>query len=341
MYFKDDYSIGAHPQVLWEINNANKSLENSYQLDSYSIEASKLIRKKIGNQNALVRFVSGGTLANLLIIAATLKPYHAVISVKSGHINLHETGAVEFTGHKIISIEGKQGKILPEEIMQVLEAHTTPPHMVIPKMVYISNSTELGSIYTKKELQEISSLCKKHQLYLFMDGARLGSALSAEHNDLSLKDLASLTDAFYIGGTKNGGLMGEAIVINNEELQEGFDFHMKQKGALSAKSRFFGSQFIALFKDNLYFELASKANHYAQELAEIWGNYGFKLKYPQETNQVFPILNNTIIAKLKPHMEFYIWEPVDNKNSVIRMVTSWKTTEEEITNFKKLLKEIL
>ncbi len=341
MYFKDDYSIGAHPAILEEIIKANDSLEDSYQLDGYSLQASELIRKEIDRPDAFIRFVSGGTLANLLVIGAALKDYESVIAVESGHINLHETGAVEYTGHKINPVKGKNGKIGPAEIREVLEMHNTPPHMVKPKMVYISQSTELGTIYTKKELEEISRICKKNDLYLFLDGARLGNALMSKESDMNLTDIVRLTDAFYLGGTKNGGLMGEAIIITHEDLKKDFDFHLKQKGALPAKTRFFGAQFIAFFKNALYYELAAKANSSAQKLDAILRHKGIKTKYPTQTNQVFPVLPNTIIEQLKQKVAFYVWEKVDENNSVIRLVTSWKTKESELDNFDEILDRIM
>jgi threonine aldolase len=337
MNFKDDYSIGAHPLVLNEIIKANSGIENSYQQDHYSKQAAEKIKNLIGINEVLIRFVSGGTLANLLVIAAGLRPYEAVISAKQGHINLHETGAVEFTGHKIIPIETNEGKLSPQDIMNVLDDHNTPPHMVKPRMVYISNATEYGTIYTKAELEKISQVCKQHNLYLFMDGARLGAALTSDVNDMKMGDIARLTDVFYIGGTKNGGLMGEAIVIKHPAIQKDFDFHLKQKGALPAKSRFFGAQFLGLFKENLYFELAHKANIAALKLQEIIQYSGIKLKYPTQTNQVFPILTKKLVDRLSDQVDFYIWEKLDENNYVIRLVTSWQTSESEIMNFKTLL----
>ncbi len=341
MHFKDDYSVGAHPKILEEIIRANESLEISYQHDSYSLKAAGLLRKEINDTEAFIRFVSGGTLANLLVIAAALKPYESVIAVESGHINLHETGAVEYTGHKINSVKGIMGKITPEEIKDTLEMHNTPPHMVKPKMVYISNSTELGTVYTAEELKAISEVCKENDLYLFLDGARLGNALMSDDNDLSLRDIAALTDAFYLGGTKNGGLMGEAIIITREELKSGFDFHLKQKGALPAKTRFFGAQFTAFFKDGLYYELARKANLSAKKLNKILKEKGIKTKYPTRTNQVFPVLPNELIAELQKEAAFYVWEKESDSESVIRLVTSWKTEEKEIEEFDALLNKLL
>jgi len=341
MNFKDDYSIGAHPEVLKQIIIANDTLESSYQQDSYSHKASQLLKNKIQNDAAFIRFVSGGTLANLLVIDAALYPYEAVIAVESGHINLHEAGAVEYTGHKIIPVKGNQGKIMPIEIIKVLEMHHTHPHMLRPKMVYLSNSTELGTIYTKKELEEISEVCRDNNLFLFLDGARLGAALSSPINDLTLADIYNLTDVFYIGGTKNGGLMGEAIIIKNPVISNNFDFHLKQKGALPAKTRFFGAQFIGLFQNNLYFDLAMKANNSAMQIKDILKKKKVKFKYPTETNQVFPIFSNSLINELEKEIDFYKWEEVDDTHSVIRLVTSWKTKQSEIDSFNSLINKFL
>ena len=330
--FCNDYSEGAHPRILEALSKTNLTQETGYGLDSLSIKASELIRNKIQNQNAAIHFVSGGTQANLVILGSLLKPYESVISATSAHINIHEAGAIEATGHKINVIETRNGKLAPQDIKLVLDLHTDE-HMVKPKLVFISNSTELGSIYSKKELEELSSFCKRNDLFLYLDGARLGSALTSEQNDLTLAQLSKLVDVFYIGGTKNGALLGEAIVINNDKVKENFRFHLKQKGALLAKGRILGTQFSELFKDDLFFELGKHANFMAKKLASGIRSLGYQFLTEPVSNQIFPILPNALIGKLSKKYGFYVWTKTDDKNSAIRLVTSWATKEEGIDKF--------
>ncbi len=259
--FTNDYSEGAHINILNALVESNLNQEIGYGNDSFCEEAKKLIKAKIKNENADIHFVSGGTQANLIIISSALRPHEAIIAASTGHINVHETGAIEATGHKICTVETEDGKLSVEHIKSVLENHSDE-HMVKPKMVFISNSTELGTIYKKAELEEISKFCKENNLYLHLDGARLGSALTSRDNDLTLDELSSLVDIFYIGGTKNGALLGEAIVINNDRLKEDFRYHIKQKGAMLAKGKVLGIQFVELFKNDLFFELANHAKIY-------------------------------------------------------------------------------
>ncbi|MEJ5266269.1 MAG: low specificity L-threonine aldolase [Bacteroidales bacterium] len=332
--FLNDYSEGAHPKILEQLSKTNYDQMPGYGEDPLCRRAEIKIKTLLNNPNANVHFVSGGTQANLLCISSFLKPFESVIAVKTAHIEIHEAGAIEFTGHKINTYEGKNGKITPQEIEEAILYHYDE-HMVKPKIVFISNSTELGTVYTNSELTQISEVCKKHSLYLYIDGARLGSALTSKHNDLSLQDMAKYCDAFYIGGTKNGALIGEAIVICNPELQNFFRYHMKQKGALLAKSRLIGAQFDVLFDNNLYFELASYANSMAEKLSE-----GLKLKnidflIPPSTNQIFPIMPNKLIEKLEKQFDFYIWKRYDENNSVVRLVTSWATKPENVDLFLK------
>ncbi|MEK7672398.1 MAG: low specificity L-threonine aldolase [Patescibacteria group bacterium] len=334
--FFNDYSEGAHPKVLELLTKTNFDQESGYGEDDLTSKAAKLIKKIIKNEKAEVHFVSAGTQANLIVLASILKPYESVIAAKTGHINVHEAGAVEATGHKINLVESSDAKVTVERLQEVLSGHGDE-HMVKPRVVYISNSTELGTVYYKKELKAISDFCRKNGLYLFMDGARLGSALCSEGADLTLADIAKLVDAFYIGGTKNGALLGEAIVLVNPELQKNFRFHLKQRGALLAKGRILGAQFLALFQDNLYFELATHANKMAAKLTKAIKKAGYKFLTESKTNQIFPILPNKLIAKLQKDYGFYIWKKVDANNSAIRLVTSWATKEEKVDEFIKEL----
>ena len=259
--FKNDYSEGAHPRIIEKLLKTNLEQTEGYGKDIYCIEAENLIKNKLNNKDVDVHFISGGTQTNLIAISAFLRPYEAAISTNTGHIQVNEAGSIEATGHKVISVNVKDGKLRKEDILYVLSKYTNE-HVVKPKLVYISNSTEIGTIYTKSELEGLSQVCREHNLILFMDGARLGSALTCKQNDLTFEDISKLTDAFYIGGTKNGALLGEALVICNKDLQEDFRYNLKQKGAMLAKGRLLGIQFTELFKDDLYIEIAfeRKAN---------------------------------------------------------------------------------
>lgn len=330
--FKNDYSEGCHPDVLTALTQNNSSQQAGYGEDTYSKQAIKLIREKCNNADLAVHLVSGGTQANLIVIAAALKPYESVISAATGHIHVHETGAIEATGHKIQIVTTKDGKLRPDDIKPILDTFEDE-HTVKPRVVYISNSTETGSVYNKQELSELSIYCKSNDLLLFLDGARLGSALTSIYNDLNLADIASLTDVFYIGGTKNGALFGEAIVIKSEELKSHFRFHLKQRGALLAKGRVLGIQFNELFKNDLFFELARHANQMAIKLSTAIKKQGYLFLTESVSNQIFPILPNALIHELNKSFEFYVWKKIDKDYSAIRMVTSWATKEEAVDEF--------
>jgi threonine aldolase len=338
--FKNDYSEGAHPRILNALLETNLEQDEGYGEDRYSKEASERIKEKLLTDNVDIHFISGGTQTNLIAISAFLRPHEAAIAVSSGHILGHETGAIEATGHKILSVEGKDGKLSPLDLQGVLDSHHDE-HMVKPKLVYISNSTEIGSIYSKSELEELHNFCLRNQLLLYMDGARLGSALCSQENDLQLSDLPNLVDAFYIGGTKNGALIGEALVICRDSLKEDFRYHIKQKGALLAKGRLMGIQFLELFKGNLFFELATHANQMAGRIRDelVEANVRFLTHSP--SNQIFPILPNAVITALQHDYSFHVWEKVDSDSSAIRLVTSWATKEEEVNSLMEDLKKIL
>ncbi|MCD1117174.1 threonine aldolase family protein [Chryseobacterium turcicum] len=331
--FKNDYSEGCHPQILESLLRNNLDQQAGYGEDDYSKKAKDIIKAKIENKEAEVYFVSGGTQANLIVISSILRPYECVISASTGHILNNETGAIEATGHKILSIEKEDGKLFPEDIIPVLESHQNIPHQVMPKLVYISNSTELGTTYTKKELENLSAFCKKNNLYLFMDGARLGHALTSEINDLELKNIAELTDIFYLGGTKNGALLGEVIIITENDLKRNFAFNIKQKGALLAKGRLLGIQFLELMQDDLYFDLAKNANQQAMKIKKALSDRGVQFLSDTYTNQIFPILNNQTIEVLAEKFEFYIWKKIDENSSAIRLITSWSTQNNAVEDF--------
>jgi threonine aldolase len=335
--FKNDYSEGAHPRILNALNESNFEQAEGYGEDGYTQKAVELLKQRIGRNDIDIHLLSGGTQTNLIAISAFLRPHEAVIAANTGHILVHETGAVEATGHKIISIEVEDGKLNYLHIKAALDSHTDE-HMVKPKLVYISNPTEIGTIYNKAELEQISRICKENNLFLFMDGARLGSALCSEENNLELSDLGRLVDAFYIGGTKSGALIGEALVICRDQLKEDFRFHMKQKGALLAKGRLLGIQFVELFRDNLYFDLARHANLMAGLLKDAISKAGFKFLVNSPSNQLFPILPNQLITELQKNYSFIVWAKVDADNSAIRLVTSWATKEDAVLAFIEDLK---
>lgn len=336
--FKDYYSEGAHPRILQLLTASNLEQAEGYGGDPYTARTVELLKQKIGRSDIAIHFFSGGTQTNLTAISAFLRPHEAAVAANTGHIFVHETGAIEATGHKVVTVEVSDGKLNPDHVRSALTAHTDE-HMVKPKLVFISNPTEVGSIYNKAELRQLSDFCRENDLLLYVDGARLGSALVADENDLVLSDFGELTDAFYIGATKNGALLGEALFICNEALRVDFRFHMKQKGALLAKGRLLSLQFQALFEDDLYFELARHANAMAARLNRGIGALGYKFLTRSPSNQIFPILPNRVIDRLAEKYAFYVWAGVDTDNSAIRLVTSWATLEEAVAAFLADLKE--
>ena len=327
--FKNDYSVGAHPKALEAIAALNMEGKTGYGSDPYCERAAALIRDLCAAPEAAVHFFIGGTSANLTIIAAALRAWEAVIAPTTGHINVHEGGAVEATGHKIIPVATADGKLRPADLEPVLSLHTDTA-MVLPRLVYISNATEIGTIYTKEELSELSAFCKAHDLLLFLDGARLGTGLTAQNADLTMADLARLTDAFYIGGTKNGALMGEAMVVTNPGLQPHFFRAMKQQGAVLAKGFLLGAQFEALLTDGLYWELARHANVLAQKLQHGLTDKGYPMLIQSPTNQIFPILPNAVADTLDSFCRYEVWDKPDSTHTTVRFVTSFATTEQDV-----------
>lgn len=337
--FKNDYSEGAHPRILELLVQHNLQQEAGYGYDSISEAAKGFIKQKLNRPEAAVYFVSGGTQANLLVISHLLKPYESVIAADSGHIHVHETGAIEYTGHKINTVAPSDGKLTVAAIAEVLALHTDE-HMVKPAMVYISQSTEMGSIYSKAELQALSAYCKAQKLLLFIDGARMAVALTARQSDVSLADLGTLCDVFYLGATKNGGLLGEAIVFNDPNLADGFSYALKQCGALMAKGRLLGTQFYALFEGDLFLELGRHANRLAEKMADALQQCGYSFAIAPVSNQLFPILPYSLIHALAEDFGFYIWEQRNEQEAVVRLVTSWATAEEHIDLFIERLREL-
>ena len=340
LYFENDYNVGAHPKVLQKLNDTNFEKLSGYGNDIYCKSAIKKIREVCVCPIADIYFLIGGTQTNQIVINTMLKQYEGVISAKSGHINILEAGAVEFTGHKILEVPSKNGKIVPEELNNYLETFYNDfnrEHMVSPGMIYITHPTEYGTLYEKNELNEIAKICSKYELPLYMDGARLGYALVSRQTDVSLADIAKFCDVFYIGGTKVGALCGEAVVFTKNNVPKHFTKLIKQHGALLAKGRLLGIQFDTLFEDNLYFKISKNAIEMAEKLKEILKKKGYRFYMETPTNQQFIILSNSEIKRLKEKVIFSFWEKYDADHTVVRFVTSWATTEEEI----KLLAEIL
>ncbi|MGE8380847.1 MAG: threonine aldolase family protein [Sphingobacterium sp.] len=337
--FKNDYSEGAHPRILDKLIETNLVQQSGYGEDEYAQQAKAILKEKLNNPDAGIYFVSGGTQTNLLVISFLLRVHEAVISAKTGHIAANETGAIEATGHKVITTETADGKLRPEDIANVLEAYALAPHVVKPRIVYISNSTEIGTIYTRDELKALFQFCQSHHLLLYLDGARLGHALTAENSDLTLAAISEYTDVFYIGGTKNGALLGEAIIFNKPELAIDFDYAIKQKGAMLAKGRVLSIQFLELFKDDLYFDLARQANALAMRIASAVREKDYTFLTESTTNQLFPILPKKIIERLSQHYQFYNWKNIDAEHTAIRLITSWATDGEKVEAFIRDLQE--
>ena len=337
--FRNDYSVGCHPKVLEALTAVNAESVIGYGADRYCKEAADLIRAMCQAPQADVQFMIGGTQANFTAIAAFLRPWESVIAPASGHINGHEAGAVEAAGHKIISVPtAANGKLTPAAIHSVVE-ECKDEHLTKPRLVYISNATETGGVYFKGELEALSQCCRRNGLLLFLDGARLGCALSAPHNDLTLPDIASLTDAFYIGGTKNGAMMGEALVVTNPELTENFFRMKKQHGAVLAKGWLLGVQFQALLQDGLYFKIARNAVEVAQYLQGGLKNLGIPMMTESTTNQIFPIVPNELLPHLDELCTYEVWGKADKGHTVVRFVTSFASTVKSVDGFLKELKD--
>ena len=332
-YFNNDYSEGCHEKVLSALTATNMVQTPGYGVDSYCAKAAEKIRELCGRQDLAVHFLVGGTQANLTVIDAALRPHQGALCAVSGHIHVHETGAVEATGHKVLALPSVDGKVTAAQVESYVAAHRADAsfeHIVQPKLVYISNPTELGTLYTLSELEALSDTCHRLGLYLFLDGARLGYGLAAKGNDVTMKDIARLCDVFYIGGTKVGALFGEAVVIGNPAIAEDFRYLIKQHGGMLAKGRLLGVQFDALMTDNLYFDIAAHADGLADQLRAVFSELGYPLLVPGITNQVFPILPDTVLAELSKNFVFCEQERVDENHRAVRFCTSWATRQEAV-----------
>lgn len=331
--FQCDYAEGAHPLILKKLEETNFLQTPGYGNDSYCEQAKEKIRKLCKSEQADVHFLVGGTQANFTVISGVLRPHQGVVAASTGHINVHETGAVEATGHKVLAIPSEDGKITAEQVRACYEAHWSDEaheHIVQPGMVYISHPTENGTLYSKKELEELKKTCTGLGLPIFLDGARMGYGLMSEAATLTLADIAELTDIFYIGGTKVGALFGEAVVITNPSLGKDFRYLIKQRGGMLAKGRLLGIQFDVLFENGLYFDIAKYADDLAMRLKAAFVKKGYGLRYDSYTNQQFPILPNEHIEKLREKYSFEFWEAVDAAHSAVRFCTSWATREEAV-----------
>jgi threonine aldolase len=336
--FRNDYSEGCHPNILKALTQTNMVQSEPYGNDAYSIGARELIRAKMGTQDTAIFFVSGGTLVNLILHSVALRSHEAVIAPQSGHILTNEAGAVEATGHKIVSADVVDGKLTAQNLQKAIDAHQHYPHITLPRLVYISNATEVGTVYSKAEIVALSAICRANNLYFMVDGARMGAAISSDASDLTLADLAEYVDIFWIGGTKAGALFGEAIVIPNKDLAKDFEVHLKQRGALLAKGRALGIQFQELFTDNLFFKLAKRGNDLALKIADNILAAGFEMAAPCEANMLMPILPNTLIDSLEEQFDFYRWKKIDDDHTQLRLVTSWATDEAQVDRFIGILK---
>ena len=333
IYFHNDYSEGCHEKVLERLIKTNMEQTPGYGEDAYCLQAARKIRAACGEDDLAVHFLVGGTQTNLTVIAAALRPHQGVLGAETAHINVHETGAIEATGHKVLWLPSNDGKITAQQVTAAVQAHRADAsfeHTVQPKMVYISNPTELGTLYSLAELEALSDACRKYGLYLFLDGARLGYGLAAKGNDVSLADLARLCDVFYIGGTKVGALFGEAVVISNGAIAEDFRYLIKQRGGMLAKGRLLGVQFDALFTDNLYFEISAHADRLADQIRDTLKELGYPLFVEGITNQIFPVLPDALLEELAKDFTFTEQTRVDETHLAVRFCTSWATTQENV-----------
>lgn len=331
--FNCDYLEGAHPKIMERLLETNFVQTLGYGEDEFCERAREIIKEKCGAPDAYVQFLVGGTQTNTTVIASILRPYQGVLSANTGHINVHETGAIEATGHKVLALPSEDGKLTAAQVQEAYDAHwadESHEHIVQPGMVYISHPTENGTLYKREELRALYETCQKLGLPLFMDGARLGYGLMSEGSDLTWQDLAAYTDVFYIGGTKVGALFGEAVVITNLALAKDFRYMIKQRGGMLAKGRLLGIQFETLLKDGLYEEIAGKAVKQAMRLKEVFLEKGYPLLYDSYTNQQYPIMPESQLEQLREKYSFEMWAKLDAEYSAVRFCTSWATRDEDV-----------
>lgn len=339
LFFRNDYGNGAHPAIMDALCKTNLELTVGYGMDPYCQKATGIIRKLCACPDADVHYIVGGTQANKLLIGAILRPWEAVITASSGHIQVHEAGAIEHNGHRLYTIPCPDGKLTPDQIRHLCALYANDETAVAPKVVYISNTTELGTVYSREELQALRDLCDEWGLWLYCDGARLACAMAVTDTDYA--DYAAYCDAFTIGGTKNGLLFGEALVIVNPVLQPNFRRCMKQQGAILAKGRLLGVQYWAALEDGLYMELANRSMQAAQKLAAGLKALQVPMLIDSPSNQLFPILPHSAVEALREQVSFEHWSQVDEAHDCIRFVTAWHTTEEDVTALLSLLQQLL
>jgi threonine aldolase len=340
LYFINDYMEGAHPLILDALQKTNMEKTAGYGSDVYTERAQQKIRTACQCPNADIHFLSGGTQTNAIVIKTLLRTYEGVIAPDSGHISTHEAGAIECGGHKILTLANKKGKISAEQVETLMADYYNDEnnaHVVKPGMVYISYPTEYGTLYTKQELESLSNVCKKHDLYFYLDGARLGYGLGVKDHDVSLETIAKVCDAFYIGGTKVGAMFGEAVVIPQKNLIPQFMTIIKQNGALLAKGRLLGIQFDVLFTNDLYAKIGAHGVEMATKLKNGLVAKGYQFYQASETNQLFPIINNDELKKIAEHIAFSFWEKYDETSTVIRLATSWATRAEDVDALLKIV----
>lgn len=340
LYFDSDYLEGAHPNILDKLVASNFEQTPGYGTDTYCESARQKIRTACNCPDAQVHFLVGGTQTNATVIDGILKSFEGIIATNCAHIEVHEAGAIEFGGHKVITLPENNGKLQAKDVAEYLNKFyndTSFEHMTIPGAVYISHPTEWGTLYTKQELSDLAQICQQYNLPLFLDGARLGYGLCAQNTDVTLSDIAKYCDVFYIGGTKVGALFGEAVVITKPNLIPHFFTIIKQHGALLAKGRLLGIQFDCLFTDNLYLKIAQNAIDKAEQLKTILKAKNYKFYLETDTNQQFIILENTQIEKLRQQISFSFWEKYDENHTVVRFATSWATPQESIDELNNIL----
>ncbi|MBQ8528057.1 MAG: low specificity L-threonine aldolase [Lachnospiraceae bacterium] len=338
--FESDYIAGAHPKVLQKLIETNMEPLSGYGSDRYCESAKEKICAACNCPQAEVHFLVGGTQTNAIVISSMLKEYEGVIAARTGHVSLHEAGAIESTGHKVLEIEQENGKISAEVLERYIDTFyedENHEHMVFPGMVYISHPTEYGTLYNRNELENLADICRKYEIPLYLDGARLGYGLMSSDTDVTLEDIARLCDVFYIGGTKVGAMCGEAVVFTKNNVPRHFMTIVKQKGALLAKGRVLGVQFDALFTDDLYFEISRHAIKMAEQMKQLLKEKGYRFYLESPTNQQFVIVENSALEKLKEQVAVSFWEKYDGTHTVIRLATSWCTTEEDM----RLLESVL
>jgi len=332
IHFENDYNEGACPEIIKKLTKTNFEQTDAYGTDVYCLSAAKKIRKEIGRKSD-VHFLVGGTQANMTVIAASLRAHECALAAETGHIACHETGAIESTGHKVLTVKGIDGKVTADEVRKVWYSHINDgshEHIAKPKLVYISHPTEIGTLYSKKELTELYSACKECNLYLYLDGARLGYGLMSEKTDLTLSDIAANTDVFTIGGTKCGALFGEAVVISNKEISNDFRYAIKQHGGMLAKGRLLGIQFDTLFNKGLYYNVCERADKLAMKIKAELIKKGYKLYADTYANQIFIIMSEDKYKKLSEKFVLSYNEPLENGNCVVRICTSWATTDSAV-----------